>query len=105
MANAKMTVACLWCGDLFETTSNARYCSDACRQMASLYLFDLHEAGEKITMDKALWKHKNEVVPTVQDRVLAPVKITSSATQWKFIEREKVDGKVLIIKGGRNGRS
>lgn len=113
MGNDKRRVPCQWCGEIFEQNTHERYCSEVCRLMARDYIWTMKTKDKSITADVALWHWRESnygkapkpvEVPTekVIKMVVAPVKVTSSATQWRVIPESEVDRNIRIIKGGKS---
>ena len=104
-------MSCRWCGVIFKHDCVVGYCSDACKQAAKAYHSELRDDGRMVTVREACSIHREEenIVPhypdepygTADEMVLAPVKITAAATQWKYIPVGLVDESVIIITGGR----
>lgn len=104
MAKNEFSMACRWCGLIFKSQNFARYCSDFCRNEAKDYYWQLKLEGRKVTTEDACKIHCEEygIYPHTEDsKVLAPVKVTASSTQWRYVPTSEVDRKVRIIKGGR----
>lgn len=106
-------MACRWCGKIFRNTYVLGYCSEECKKNAREYHSEMRENGYEVTVKEACEIHRREkgiVIQKVNDpelilpavRVLAPVKVTSSATQWRYVPIDQADKTVTIIKGGRN---
>lgn len=104
-------MSCRWCGLIFKHDCIIAYCSDECKAAAKEYHSYLRDNDYMVTVREACQMHREEegIVPHEPDetygpeyaKVLAPVKVTASATQWRYIPAGEVDPNVIIIKGGR----
>ena len=104
---------CQFCGKLFKFPTKLKYCSEDCRIKAFQYMKNLKRKNSDVNIDTAMKIHrserlnpkKEEVSQTERrnpflragNKILFPVRYTSGATRWEWVNIENIEKGVRII--------
>jgi len=102
---------CQWCGKQYRLATKLKYCSEECRGAAvvlkkELGLDSIEEALKyhrkgltiKLPTDNANDRPKrNPFLRNNENKILFPVRYTSGAIRWEWIEPQHIESGVRII--------
>jgi len=113
MSKYAYTQECQFCGKLFKFPTKLKYCSEECKEKANAYVKNLKHKNVNMTVKIAMQIHKIEMSdpkprevkeaagrnPFLRagNKILFPVRYTSGAIRWEWIDVDKIEKGVMIL--------